>query len=265
VRLGIYRVLYGDCFIQESIRSILPYVDRVLVAMAPRPWGTSQGITWKGEWVPWPAHFDATREKIAALNDPRIEVIEDFYPQPRGQWQHLVNNHALPRGATECLFIEPDCVFHEGQAAAAFAEWNASSATLATIASLELWRTLLYRIPIRQRSSVWWLRLSGPIGLTGGNGWIEGQGYQWIKGHVHNLGFCYSERVMLWKHLTAMAFSAEINDALPNPDWYERVWLNWNPGDENLEISIGEEHTIPEAYPYPANELPALIRERCGL
>lgn len=265
MRLAIYRVLYGEDWIQESILSILPHVDRVLVAMAPRPWGTSQGIEYKGEWIPWPAQFDDTRAKIAALDDQRIEAIEDFYPQPRGQWQHLVNNHALPRGATECLFIEPDCVFHESEIDAAMDAWHRSSAQLATVGQVELWRTPEWVIPPRARSTVWFLRLTGPIGLTGGNGWIEGMAYQWLPAAVHNLGFCMSERVMLWKHLTALAFSAEINDALPNPDWYERVWLNWKPGDTNLEISIGEEHTIPYAVPYDVTRLPASIRARCGL
>jgi hypothetical protein len=107
--------------------------------------------------------------------------------------------------------------------------------------------------------------IDGPIGMTGGNGWIEGQQYAYLPAFVHNLGFAFGERVMLWKHLTALAFSAEINDALPNPDWYERVWLNWKPGDTNLEISRGEEHTIPAAYPYPVEELPGVIRRKYGI
>jgi hypothetical protein len=271
VRIAIYRCLYAEDFIQESIESILPYVDRVLVAMAPRPWGTSAGIEWKGQWIPWPAQFDNTRSRIAEIDDPRIEVVDDWFPQPRGQWQHLVNDLAIPRGATECVFMEPDCVFHEDEARYAIESWERHRGHgQATVAQIELWRSPLYRIPRRQRDAVWFTRLNGPIGMTGGNGWIEGNPYLLLgRGerpvHVHNFGFCMSERVMLWKHLTALAFAAEINDAAPNPDWYERVWLNWKPGDTNMEISRGEEHTIPAAFPYPASELPALIRAKYGL
>ena len=39
----------------------------------------------------------------------------------------------------------------------------------------------------------------------------------------HNLGFCYSDRTMRWKHLTAMAFAEEIGDWLG----LERVYVNF--------------------------------------
>jgi hypothetical protein len=266
VRIALYRILYGQDHVAESIESILPYVDRVVVALAPRPWGTSRGVEYQGKWIDWPTRFDNTRARIAEIDDSKIEVIDDWYPRPRGQHQHLINDIILPRyGACEVVIMEPDCVFSEQQIGWALMDWEHCGADLATVQQIELWRTPLYRIPHRNRDAVWFMRLNGPIGMTGGNGWIEGMWYRGLGAAVHNLGFCNSPPVMLWKHLTALAFSAEIGDAIPNPDWYERVWLNWKPGDRNLEISRGEEHTIPEAYPYPASELPESIRRRYGL
>jgi hypothetical protein len=210
--------------------------------------------------------FDNTRARIAELDDSRIEVVTDWFPRPRGQHQHLINDIILPcYGACEVVIMEPDLVWHDWEIRHAFDQWEDSGQAIATPKQVELWRTPQWRIPERRRDAAWFVRLNGPIGLTGGNGWIEGQPYAHLPAHVHNFGFCYSEKVMLWKHLTAMAFSSEINDAPPNPDWYERVWLNWKPGDTNLEISRGEEHTIPAAYPYPVEELPAVIRRKYGI
>src|SRR6185369_15649786 len=123
--VAIYRILYGEDFVQESIRSVLPYVDRVVVAKAERPWGKSEGVLWDGEWVPWPTKFDNTREKIAELREPRVEVIVDYWPEPANQHQHIVNHIVLPKYlADEVVFIEPDHVFSEAEAQAAFGEWD---------------------------------------------------------------------------------------------------------------------------------------------
>jgi hypothetical protein len=67
---------------------------------------------------------------------------------------------------------------------------------------------------------------------------------------------------MYWKHMTAIGFSQKIGDDLPNEDWYEDKWLNWNfeTNNQNLEISKGHEHLIPRALKYDRNELPELLK-----
>lgn len=262
MRVACYRVLYGEDFIQESIRAILPYVDRVVVALAPRPWGTSTGVTYKGEWVPWPEKFDDTREKIAALNEPHVLVIDDFWPTPANQHQHIVNDLVLPRfAATEVIFIEPDHVFAKRDAFKAFVEWGRCPAPQATTRMIELWRTPQWRIAERHRPSVIFQRINGPIGPTSGDGGRQGVSSTWLHSEVHNLGFCFSDRVMKWKHLSAIAFSPEIHDAPPDVDWLDR-WRSWHPTENNkdLEISLGGQHTITHAFPYtPPGDLPESI------
>ena len=266
MRVAIYRVLYGEDFIQESIRSILPHVDQVVVAMARRPWGSSKGVTYEGAWVPWPDRFDETRDKLSALAEPRVEVIEDTWPMPANQHQHLVNDRVSPKyRPEEVVLIEPDHVFHEDQAERAFSEWNVTSIWRTRQAStrmIELWRSPAWRIAQRHRPSVMFHRLFGhPMRQTSGDGGQAGQSTFWLKAEVHNLGFCFSEKVMRWKHLTALAFSDEIGDAPPDPAWLAR-WLAWKPGDRDLEVSLGGQHTISEAVPYDLNALPARIRAR---
>ncbi len=67
---------------------------------------------------------------------------------------------------------------------------------------------------------------------------------------------------MLWKHLTAMAFSNEIGDCPPDPNWYEEQWLKWNPKTNNcnLEIAMGLGYKIPMVVPYEAELLPETAR-----
>lgn len=263
--VAIYRVLYGDDFIQESIRSILPHVDQVYVVKAEKPWGNTDGVTYKGQWVSWPEKFDDTRDKVLALGEPRVEIIDDYWPTPKGQLTHIVNDLVLPRvKPLDVVFIEPDHVFSEEQARRAFDAWDNSTFAQATTRQIEHWKTPLFQVPERSnRTSVVFHHLMGqPMGETGFNGASEG--IPRLPAHVNNFGFCISEKNMYWKHLTALAFSKIVGDSPPNEDWYEQKWLNWHPetNNRNLEISLGYEWTIPKAVPCDASLIPESIKLR---
>jgi hypothetical protein len=76
--------------------------------------GNTDGVTYKGQWVSWPEKFDDTRDKVLALGEPRVEIIDDYWPTPKGQLTHIVNDLVLPRvKPLDVLFIEPDHVFSE--------------------------------------------------------------------------------------------------------------------------------------------------------
>src|SRR6185369_12401937 len=249
-RAAIYRILYGEDFIVESIESILPHVDRVFVVIAPRPWGTSTGVTYKGEWVSWPAKFDGVRDRVLGMDEPRVGVLDDFWPTPAGQYEHIVNDLIAPHySPDEILIMEPDWVFSEQEAASTIAKWTAHPELKSACArQVELWRTPTWRIQDRG-----FARPTPTLHRqTGGE-------HGALPSLVHNLGFCFSESTMRWKHLTAIAFSAEIRDCAPNPDWYEKTWLHWHPGsnNRNLEIALTLEHCIPSAFPYNIAGLPA--------
>jgi len=195
--VAVYRVLYGEDFIQESIKSILPHVNSVLVVKAEKPWGNTKGVTYKGQWVAWPEKFDDTREKVLELNEPRVEIVDDYYPTPLGQLSHIVNDLVLPRFKPEnIVFIEPDHVFSEEQAFKAFKAWDEFPGTQATTKQIEHWKTPLWRVPERpNRTSVVFHRIKGqPLGPTGFNG-ASGEIHR-LPALVNNLGFCISEKVM---------------------------------------------------------------------
>ena len=47
-----------------------------------------------------------------------------------------------------------------------------------------------------------------------------------------------------------LTFSKKIGDSIPDENWYEDKWLNWNESVENLEISKGSQHLIKRAFKY---------------
>jgi hypothetical protein len=266
--VAVYRVLYGEDFIQESILSILPHVSKVFVVKAEKPWGNTLGVMYKNNWVTWPEKFDNTREKILALNEPKVEVIDDYWPTPNQQLTHIVNDLILQRCRPETVvFIEPDHIFSKKEAIKAFEEWKTYRGSQASTKQLEHWRTPLFCVPERpNRTSVVFHRINGqPIGSTGFNGALDGIGR--LSARVNNLGFCISENVMYWKHLTALAFSKIVGDSPPNENWYEDKWLKWDYklNNSDLEISLGYEWTIPRAIPCEVSALPELIIKRYNL
>jgi hypothetical protein len=260
--IAVYRVLYGEDFIQESIRSILPHVDQVIVVKAEKPWGDTEGVTYKGNWVSWPDVFDDTRKKISELNEPRVKVVDDYWPTPKGQLTHIVNDLILPSlKPQEIVFIEPDHVFSKEQASKAFEAWKQFGGNQATTRQIEHWKNPFWMVPERpNRTSVVFHRINGrPMGETGFNG--ASDGIHRLPAHVNNFGFCISERSMYWKHLTSLAFSRVVGDSPPNESWYENKWLSWNPvtNNRNLEISLGYEWTIPYAIPCSRDVVPESV------
>lgn len=262
-KIAVYRILYGEDFIQESILSILPHVEKVIVVKAEKPWGETSGVLYKHQWITWPDKFDNTREKILALANPKVEIVDDYWPTPKDQLTHIINDLVLPRYQPETIiFIEPDHVFSEEEAEKAFAWWESYSGVQATTSQVELWKHPKFCLPERpNRTSVLFRRVFGqPIGSTGFNGASEG--ISRMPARVHNLGFCISEKNMRWKHLTAMAFSKVIGDSEPNEAWFEEKWLTWDleKNNSNLEISLGYEWCIPYAMSYDVKLLPESIK-----
>ena len=269
---AVYRCLYGEDYVKESIRSIADHVDRIFVYWTNKAWGHATQCTYKGNEVVFPARFDSVVAEIESLHDPKITLIEQTEAMnpssvPWNLYTTIVNDHLIPQyGKPDILVIpEVDHVFRSDQAAVAFEEFRASGHQVAKTRQVELWRTPAYRIPERpQRIGVvfWNLKDIDKLPKTWGNGDVRNKTPA-LTHFVHNFGFAVSEKVMYWKHMTALGFFREIRDSRPNEAWLD-MWLNWSYEGRNkdLEISLGHEHNIPYAVPYAPQELPEPIRER---
>lgn len=270
----VYRCLYGEDFVQESINSIEKYADKIFVFWTNKCWGNVSDCIYKNKKVIFQPKYDSVVEKIKELKNPKIIMIEqtkEMNPSsvPWNLYTTIINNYILPNYERPDIIIIPevDHVFRNDQAEIALTEFINRNLSCAKTRQIELWRTPLYRIAERlTRVGVvfWNLNNVNKLPRTGGNG--EVKNIMEINCYVHNFGFAISEKVMFWKHMTAIGFSSTIGDSLPNEDWLDK-WLMWSFANNNsdLEISKGYEHTIPMAFPYNPKELPELIKERYDL
>jgi len=266
---AVYRLYYGEDFILDSIESVLPVVDQVFVCWTDRPLAGLDGpIEYQGQKHPIPYPIDYAVEKCHAIasRDSRVKMIFDHVDSNVSQFTHLVNDIIVPDfGRPDVVIIpEHDHVWRLDSLMTALDEFLArEDVACATSRQIELWRTPRYRIPERQRTGTvfWDLDLARKLPPTGRQ--AEVRGMHRLQAEVHNVGFCMSERNMLWKHLLAIGFSKKIGDSPPDPAWYDR-WRTWTPmkGNRNLEIARGYAHLISHAEPYPEDELPEIILRR---
>lgn len=233
-------MLYGEDFIEKSIRSVIDAVDTVYVFWTNKVWGGCTEVEYKGETIKFPEKFDDAVEIIKNIGSPKIKLIEHYHPTPRGQFTELVNNH-VTEGIV--LLIEPDQVMDDAKGA--FDYFETLDFRCACLPQIEYWKSEEYAIPQRNRPGpIFWTR---PLEDTAPNGLPLSHNVPFLPFGAHNYGFCVSDKTMYWKHLTAMAFSPVIGDSRPRPDWYEEVWLKWTPEMRDLEISLGHEKAIPYA------------------
>lgn len=237
--IAIYRVLYGEDYIEPSINSVLPFVTDVFVFWTNRVWGDCKGVDYKGEYIEFPEKFDNVVEVVENMKSNKIHLIENYYPRPHNQFAYLVFEANKYTDVDEVVFMEPDMVI---------TRWPDSKGEAPPMPTatpqIEVWKTE-YTIPQRDRPGP--IFVKAPVRQTAANGWPIHHPMAWNNGQAVNYGFSISDEVMYWKHLTAMAFSPLVGDSIPNPDWYEDKWLNWTPETQNLEISLGHEHKIPYA------------------
>ncbi|KKS77898.1 MAG: hypothetical protein UV74_C0002G0026 [Candidatus Woesebacteria bacterium GW2011_GWB1_43_14] len=265
---AVYRCLYGEDFIQESIRSIRDYVDKIFIFWDDKPWGDIESCIYKGEEVKFPKKFDNILDKIQELNDPKVVLIHDHVENNLGQFTHLINDIILKNWQKPDLFIviEVDHVLKQSEMKRALGHMSSGQIRHATTKPLELWKTYEYRIPERNRLATVFWNMDGLERLPDTGRQANAGQTAVLPVYTHNFGFCFNPQTMYWKHLTALGYAKKIGDRLPNEDWYDK-WLNWSINDDNkdLEISKGREHTIPYAYRYDVNELPEAIKDKYKL
>ena len=270
---AVYRCLYGEDFVQESIRSILPFVDKIFVFYTNTVWGGVTSCVYKNEEVVFPEYFGNIVGKIHKLYEPKVHILYDHVDTPRNQFTHLMNDRILPYHARPdvAIFIEVDHVFRQDQFILAISEFLASGVLVANCSQVELWKTFEYeavRIGKPRWSTLFWdvkaltdldIKKFPPTGF-GGEPVVNYRSFRQLQAKVHNLGFCFSQRTMFWKHMTALGFAKKIGDSQPNEMWFEEKWLDWNyeRNNKDLEISKGYEHLIPHAILY-TGELPEVL------
>ena len=264
---AIYRCLYGSDFVQQSIESVLPYVDKAIVVWAGKPFADVTQWEHRGKIYRFPVRFDDLPERVWAMNDPRVQFVEEYIPNPRNQWTEIVNDIVIPKyGKPDvAMFMHVPMVWDGKELAKALEEFQTSHYQCANTWQIEIWRGFDWRIPKRHRAGAgfWNLRDVGrmpqthldcnPVG-------VPLQSLPMLCGAVHNLRYTQNPNIMFWRHLVVQAYVAKLGDSVPDPTWFEEKWLHWMPETRDLEQSLRWKHLIPQAEAYDPEGLPYPIK-----
>ena len=271
---ALYRILYGEDYIQESLLSVLPHVDHVFIYWADRPWGGPTSATYKGERVeiPWEkgCMFDGWAERVRPLGHEKISLCGYYQKTPLHQFSNMIDRikYIHPEICT-VICMEPDFVFSEGglETALSCYEEVPSTGQFFSVPQTEVWKNPCWRIPQRHRPGAWIVDTRG-MSLCPRTGFSAQPLNETIKAlalpeqTMFNMGFAASSKTMWMKHLTAIAFSSTIGDSRPNESWFSDVWSSWAPGMQNLEISLHHEHSIREAERFTPQGMPDYLLNR---
>jgi len=255
---AIYRMYYGEDFIEASIMSIYNHVDKIFVFISENAFGNVH----KGR-------VDDSLHVVMDIVDPdnKIVAIPNVRncESPINQFTNLYNTNIYmvwPK-PDAIMCIEHDMVWHSD-------ELEAYLITLSTLdrgsyleaSQIEFWHNIDWMLPWRYRKTIITHKLAGGGRMpdTDHSGYPVGQrrGVVTSARTIYNFGFCMSPENMKIKCKLGIKYSVFIKDSIPNPDWYHNKWLTWHPihNNKNLEISKGYEHHIPRAikaqlYPLP--------------
>ncbi len=255
-RWAIYRIHYGLDFLKQSIDSVKDSVDRVFVYYSVHPWVVAPQVTYMNKIMDMPGLHEDVQSFMYRHYKAKQKVHYHKYEcnTPANQFSNLYRTSVEKVGHSPrmVIFMEPDMVYHQCVPKALFEELEQRKdiPCLGT-RQVELWKEHYWRIPQRDRIGpmVWHIERAPEFNTHFGT-WHPNAQFASDQFHNYNFGFCLNERTMLYKHLTAIQFSAEIGDSIPSEEWYEEKWLNWTPLTKDLEISANYKHTIPKAEPY---------------
>ena len=298
---AVYRVLYGEDFIKESIESVLDHVDKVFVFWSNYTFGKLSNVLYKGEIVKFPNVFDRSIEIVKSINSDKIVLFNEHFMVNSNSFTKMYNEHILP-DYDECdilMMLEVDHVFRKDQLELALDQFIDEKRVAATTEQWEIWKGFKHCVPQwnddkvefevpnyitderersylektnpRLRMCTMFINMEyfGILPRTGMHCNPVGIAFHdkkfRLKARTHNFGFAVSEKTMYWKHLVSIGIASKVNDDPPNEDWYDNKWKSWTPESENLEQSKGFEWHIPKCIPYDTNDLPKSIKDRFNL
>jgi len=265
-RIAIYRIHYGLDFLKQSIDSIRHTVDKVFVIYSLNPWVVKDTVNYLGEEISMPVlHEDVQQFMYTHFGKKRnIEYFRAETNTPANQFRIYYDLCVERLGHTpsSVLFMEPDMVFYKPMLESLYRELESRDIPCIGTYQIELWKNHQWRIPQRDRiGPMLWYPHRAPNFTTHFGTWHPQ--YQIASNHIfnYNFGFCFNPKTMLYKHLTAINFSAAIGDSIPSQEWYRDKWLQWTPETTDLEIASKWKHLIKRAEPY---EMPEEMRLQMG-
>lgn len=272
MNIAIYRMYYGEDFIERSVRSIINDFDRIFIMYTDRPWGEFWTVTYKGKIYDIPCPIDKAVHIAKDLEREfpgKVYALYHHNMGPDNQFTEIYNYLLRRKLVEKChvvMLMEHDMIWPEGKLAPLLKIIGETRANCLATYMIEFWKNEKYMIPIRKRVGAKFYNLEKfkEFPFTGKDGVPLYLPWAFIPHYVYNYGFCMSERNMFWKHLICLEASKHIADSKPAEDWYESKWLTWDYEKNNKDLEISERYRsdIPYAFPFDYNKIHELIGER---
>lgn len=275
---AVYRILYGEDFIVESLNSILNQVDKIFIFWTDKFFGDVSEVSHNGELIQFPHKIDNVIQTIEGLNNKKIQLIYDHRPNNKNHFTERINKYILPHypKPNYILFMEPDFIYDSYNLNNSLLEIERlinKNPTLFCFSTqqIEYWKSLKYKVirlseysldgsvNIQRLGAMWWslnnLDAIPPTGFHANP--LDYNSIYFLDSTIHNLGYCINDRTMYWKFLGSIAYSELIGDDAPNKKWYDNKWIGWDfiENNNDLEPSKGKENTIPFAINNPLEDL----------
>jgi len=267
---AVYRVYYGEDYIVESINSVLPYVDKVIIMWKDKPWRGVTHIEHNGKKVPVKDPIDNVLYKIMQLkkNSQKIEFVYDEGDGPERQFSTHGNKVIELYGKPDFLIqLQTDHVYRDGAIPVLLDELENSGHTLGIARQVYLWKNPGWRIPesySRDLVGSWFWHTAqldsipiidvdnfGGARIACNAVWLE-------KEPTFNTGYAIKNENMFWRFYTRLANGIDT----PMKGWYEEVYSVWDADEHNV-IGWG---MAGYSYDYAAIpmdvELPKSLEER---
>jgi len=271
----VYRAFYGDDFIEESLKSILPYADKIFVFWTDRAFGKIHSVEYNNEIYKIPKKIDNIVDKITDLKEEKIVLIKQYFSTNNNQFTIMYNNIIVPKyGSSDILIMmEVDHVFRKDQIEMALDEFIEREYSQATTEQWEVWKGFNHCVPqlcdpplpdlkehidkmgisiseffskykirslknprFRLCSMFWNTEKIGLLPSTHMHCNSSQYPLNRLSARTHNLGFAWSYKTNFWKHVISLGIASKINDTAANPNWFEEKWVTWHPTKNNTNL-----------------------------
>jgi len=281
---AVYRLLYGEDFVKDSILSIIDSVDKVICFCTDKPWGRRQSATWKNKEYKFPDVFDKTRQYVVDLNNiyqDKIIIVDQSCPIAILQMAYDYNVY-IKNMETQPDFIvsiEADMIINDPCDLKKMIDWSLNNkVAISSMNSVNHFRhpsyTFNYKLPAKllrvspgRHSVILWnlnlidLKVLDISTYRGDRGEHVPQ-YPIVRSPFwcHNFGYCWNEKTMFFKFIVNISQARLDNE--PNEDWFENKYLLWSTYVKDMEISKGFEQNIPDTFKESKLFLPKCIQNR---
>ena len=271
----VYRAFYGDDFIEESLKSILPYADKIFVFWTDRAFAGIHTVEYNDEVYRIPKKIDNIVDKITDLKEEKIVLIKQHFSTNNNQFTIMYNNIIVPKyGSSDILMMmEIDHVFRKDQIEMALDEFIEREYSQATTEQWEVWKGFSHCVPqlcdpplpdlkeyiakvgisvpqffskykikslknprFRLCSMFWNTEKIGVLPTT----FMHCNSSQYplnrLSARTHNLGFAWSYKTNFWKHIICIGIGKEIQDTVANIDWFQKKWVEWDYEKNNYQL-----------------------------